>query len=145
MNKRGLEFKSMIFSVIVFSAVMIAAGAIITSWGVKYNSGVTSDLESLSKLESTAGTVQGQQDTLNPNTQDPGVDAEANTFKGAFGIIGRTFAIFTDVYGEEGIIEGLSNRIGLPDYVKLMIISLITAAIAFTIVAIVFRLGRSSA
>jgi hypothetical protein len=143
MNKRGLQLQNAFYALIVFSVIMISIGIVINSSSSYYNSGVTSDLGSLNRLNEVSGEVNTQTTKLSPTDPDPGQDAESNTFRGVYGIISNIYSPFKQVFGQDGIIDELSFRFGIPDYVRIMLISMILIAFTMALVGIIFRLGRT--
>ena len=145
MNKKGLQFKDAFFSIIGFSLIIIAVGLIITNWSDAYGSGVSSDLGEYNKLSDLSETATGQKGVLSPNDPDPSQDAEANTFKGVYGIITGTFSSFDLVFGSDGMLQSVKDRFHIPNYIIQAIITFMLFSITFAIIAIVFRLSRSTA
>jgi len=140
-----MELKSGLFSIIIVSIMVIAIGIIVNGWSEDYNSGVTSDLENYDNLNKSYGVSIEQRGNINPASGEAGTDSESLTFRGAYGIITGIYESFDLVFGENGMVDSVSERFGLPDYLKQGIIALMIISITFTIIAIVFRLSRSSA
>ena len=132
MNKKGLELKNMLFSVIVISMVVIAVGVVVGEWSSNYNSGLTYDLEEYESLDEFSNQAQDQRGKITPTDPDPGTgDFEGKLFRGGYGIIGGIFAPFNVVFS---MFESLENRFGIPSYVgkgilALMFFSIITLII----------------
>ena len=145
MNKKGLELKQGLFSIIAVSLAVIATGTIITSWDDKYNSGVSSDLDVFNKLNETSDFAGSSRGRISPNDPDPSEDAEANTYRGVYGILTNIFTSFDTVMGNDGMINEVTNRYGIPDYIRQGIIAMILLGITFALIAIIFRLGRGTA
>jgi len=146
LGKEGrIELKSAFFAIIAVSMIIIAVGVIIESWNTDYGSGLTSDLGSFNTLTNVSDTASSQQGNINPQSGEASSDFETETFRGAYGIITNIFAPFRIVFGDGGMIDSVTERLGLPDYVRQGIVTMMVFALVFTIVAIVFRLGRSSA
>jgi len=140
-----LQLKSAFFALIVVGIVVTAVGVIINGWNETYNSGLVSDLgdyDQMSSVSAEAGTQQGK---LSPNDPDPGTDAESSTFRGVYGVISNIYAPFRVVFGNNGMIDSVTERFGLPDYLRQGIVTMIVIAFTFTLVAIIFRLARGSA
>jgi len=145
MNKRGIEFKSAFFAIIAISMVVVAVGVIVEQWDTAYSSGLSSDLGDFNKLDDVSVTARSQQEGVISQTADPGADFEATTFRGVFGIINNIFDPFRIVFGDNGMLDSVTERFGMPDYVRQGIVTMMIIAITFTLVAIIFRLPRSSA
>ena len=145
-NKRGLNFKDSFFAIIVVGMVIAAMGVIIGEWDTQYNSGVVYDLgDDFNKLTEVSGTAQIEQGRLSPNDADPGSDFESNTFRSAYGIISNIFAPFRVVFGEGGMIDAVTDRLGLPDYIRVGLVTLMVFGMIWAIVAIIFRIPGGSA
>ena len=140
-----MEFKTTFFAIIIFSVLMIAVGVIINQRNSAYNTGITSDLEGLNKLEDVGAVAEEHQDDISPQSGEASSDFETETFRGGYGTILKAYDDLRSVYGEGGIIDSLTTRYGIPDYIRRAFIYMVSIAILFGIVAIVFRLGRTSA
>lgn len=145
LGKKGLEFRSAFFSIIMFSAIIIAIGVIISDSNDKYNSGIDYDLGGLNKLDAVSEDANLQKGKITPDDPDPGTDAEAKTFRGVYGILTNLFDSFEIVFGEDGMLGTVADRFGVPAYVIQMIIAFMVIGIAFALIAVIFRLGRSTA
>ncbi len=139
-----MEISKAFYSIIVFSMIMAAAGLIITEWSIDYNSGVTSDLGELNKISLASTEAKSIQGKISPQTGEASSDFETDTFRAGYGILTSIFSPFRIVFGEDGMIDSVVERFGLPDYLWNGIIAMILFAIIFTIIAIIFRLGRTN-
>ncbi len=143
-DKRGLELKNAFFAILVFSIVIIAVGVIVGEWGTKYNSGVTSDLEEYNTLPEVYSDIQTQKGKITPDDPEPQrQDAESSTFLGSYGIMTTVFKSFDLVLNEGGMLDSISDRFDIPDYVVQFLVAAMTVAIIFTLVAIVFRRNKA--
>lgn len=140
MNKKGLQFKLAFFAVVVASMAIIAVGVIIGEWNTQYESGLQYDLGSYNKLNDISGSAESQQATLSPDSPDTDSNFESSTFRSAYGVITKIFLPFEVVFGKEGLIAALTNRFGLPDYVRQGIVAMSIFAFIFALVAIIFRI-----
>jgi len=140
-----MEFKSAFFAIIITSMIVIAVGVIIGGWAIEYDSGLSSDLGDYNKLTNASNDAQSQQGRISPQSGEASSDFETETFRGGYGIITNIFQPFRVVFGDNGMIDSVTERLGLPDYVRQGIVAMMVFAITFSIVAIVFRLSRSSA
>ena len=143
MDKRGVQLKSSFFAVIVVSMVIIAVGIIIGEWDTKYQSGLNYDLSEYEDLSTFSGEAQTQKGQITPQDADPGTgDFEGQTFRGAYGILGRIFLPFNSIFN---MLESIETRFGLPSYVMEGVLTLMFFSLIFGLVAIIFRLGRTTA
>lgn len=143
MNKKGMQFQSSLFAIIVVGIVISAIGVIITGFNANYHSGLEYDLGSYDKSGDIKEITRTQRSGISEQDPAPGTDAEANTFKAAFGIIQNIFSPYQVVIGEGGLIDSVTDRFGIPDYIRIGIMTMITLAIIFAIVLVIFRLGRT--
>ena len=143
LNKKGLQFKTTFFAVIVVSMAIIAAGTIVGEWSGKYNSGLTYDLGEYNNLDEMAQEAQTQQGRVTPDDPDPssGADFEGKMLRGAYGIIGRIFTPFVAVWN---MFESVEKRFGLPSYIAEGVIAMITFALITTLMALFLRQLRTN-
>lgn len=133
----------MFFAIVVASAVIIATGVIIGGWDSVYQSGINYDLEQYEQLDEFKTEAGIQEDKVTPKDDDTGTgDFEGKVVGGGFGIIGRIFAPYNTI---RNMLVNVGNDLGLPYYVTDTIFTLMVFAIIFSVVAIIFRLSRSSA
>jgi len=145
-DKRGLEFKLAFFAIVAVSMVIIATGAWIGEWNEDYSAGLTYDLgEDFDRLDTLSGEASKQQGNITVRTSSQGEDFEGTSIRAGFGILQNMYAPFRVVFGEGGMLDALTDRFGLPDYVRQGIVTMMIMAITFAIVAIIFRLNRRSA
>lgn len=144
MNKKGLEFRSALFSIIMFSAVIIAFGVIISDSSSKYGSNIDYDLGELNKLDDVSQDANTQKGRISANDPDPGTDAEANTFRGVYGVLTNIYSSLSLVFGEDGMLGQVADRFGVPAWVIQMIVAFMVIGITFALIAVIFRLGRSA-
>jgi len=140
-----MEFRSTMFAIIVFGVVITAVGISVNEWSTAYGSGVVYDLGEYDKSSDIASFASEQKGSISPNDPDPGNDAEANTFRGAFGILASIYEPFRLVFGDNGMIDSITERFGAPDFVRQALVSLFIVSITFALIAVVFRLNRTSA
>ena len=134
-----MEFKLVFFAIVLVGILVTAVGVIVNDMGVEYNSGVTSDLGSYDKVGETSDYVNVYQGNISTQSGEASIDPETVTYKGVFGIIANIFKPFTIV---TSMIDDTFERFGLPDYVKIGIITMIIASVVFTLIAIIFRTNR---
>jgi len=140
-----MNFKAMLWSILIFSMIIVAVGVGVDTWSDKYNTGITSDFDDLNKRNEIIGTAETQKGSLNPQSGEASSDFETETFRGGYGIITNIFSSLRVIFGEDGMIDSIGERFGIPFYVIGTIIAMFIIAITFAIVAVVFRLGRGSA
>lgn len=140
-----MEFKSTIWAIVMFSMILIAAGVIVNERAGQYDSPLTSDLGEFDKLGDVATSTETQQGSINPQSGEASSDYESETFRGGYGIITNIFSPLRVVFGEGGILQSAGERWGVPSYILQGFVTMFILAIIFGIVAIVFRLGRTSA
>jgi len=141
-NKKGLQFKSAFFSVIVLSMAIIAVGIIVDDWNTTYDAGLTPDLDDYDKLDEVSGTAKSQKEGITVKSSNTGEQFEDTSIRGVFGILNNIYAPFRVVFGDGGMIDSVTERFGLPDYIRQGIVTMIIMAITFALVAIFFRLSR---
>ena len=145
-SKKGLEFKSAFFAIIAFALIIAAVGTIIGDWNATYNSGLTYDLQEYDKSSELATEMQGQKESISPQTADTGTgDFEGTILRGVFGVISDLYRPFDIVFGNGGMLDSITERFGIPDYVRQGLVTMMIAAITFTLIAILFRMPRTSA
>lgn len=131
-----MEFKLTFYAVIVIGMMITAVGVIINDMGVEYGSGVTSDLGIYDKVGEATDYIEGYQGNINPQSGEANTDPEQITYRGAYGIIAGIFKPFTML---SSMLDSLFERFGIPNYVKQGLLSMMIAAVVFTLVAIIFR------
>jgi len=140
-----MNFKNAIFAIIITGLIIATATIILGGWASQYNSGITSDLDEYNQIGELSDTATEHQGKINPQSGEASSDFETDTFRGVYGIITNIFAPFRIVFGSGGMIDSLAERFGIPEIYIQVIITMMVFAIIFGIVAIIFRLSRSSA
>lgn len=145
MNRKGLQLVLAFYAVLAVSMVIIGVGVVIEDWNSAYDAGLTYDLQDFDRLDDTYSEARGQEGTISPEGVDPGSSFEDTTFRGVFGIINSIYKPFRVVFGNGGMIDAVTERFGIPDYIRQTIVAMMVFAITFAIVAIIFRLpgGRT--
>lgn len=143
MNRKGLELKSSMFAILIVGVFAVASGIILSGWNNQYNSGLTPDLEGFNKIDIISEQTKTQQGKISTNDPDPGSDAEANTFRGVYGILANIYEPFRIVFGEGGMIDSVTDRFGIPNYIRQTLVTMMIASLTFAIAAIIFRIGRT--
>lgn len=145
MNKRGVQLKSAFFAIIVFGLAITAVGIIIDGWSDYYGSGINYDLQGYDKTSSISSTVNEQEQQLSPQSPEIDSNYETNTFRSVYGIVTNILNPFRVVFGNGGMIDNVTERFGIPDYIRIALVTMMISAFLFTLVAIIFRLLRESA
>jgi hypothetical protein len=141
-DKRGLQFKAALFALITVSMVLYGIGVWVGSWNTQYNSGLTYDLgdyEKLDELSSYASSSKGNVSVRSSFDTTGSGDFEGTSLRGAFGVINNIFTPFNVLLGEGGLIDSIEDRFGIPNYITIGFISLMTIAIIFSLIALFFR------
>lgn len=125
--------------------IIIAAGVIITEQATRYESTAVSNLGELNRIDTISEKAESWTGNINPQSGEASSDYESETYRGGYGIITSIFSPLRVVFGEDGIVHSIAGRYGIPDYVTKSIVTMFSIAIIFGIVAIIFRLGRTSA
>jgi hypothetical protein len=143
MNKKGATLKMSFFAVIAVSMMVISIGILMSEYSQR--SGVSSDssFQDLNKLDQISSNVESQVGSITPNDPDPGTDAEANTFKAVFGVLTNIFQPFEIVFGEDGMLDYLRVKYDIPSWVIKGVVSMMVVSLVMTLIAIIFRLGKS--
>jgi len=144
-DKRGLEFRSAFFTVVVMSMVIIAAQVILNGWEDSYDSSIQTDLSNYDKLDEVSTEASSQQGKVTIKSSNTGEEFEGTSIRGVFGILNNIYAPFRVVFGDGGMIDSITERFGIPDYIRQGIITLMIFSITFALVAVLFRLPRRSA
>lgn len=139
-----MEFKGAIWGLLIFSMIIVAASVIINENATMYGSGISSDLEQdFNKLDDLSNTAESQKGKISPQSGEANSDFETGTFKGVYAIITNIFEPFRMIFGDNGMIDAITERFGIPNYVRITIVTGLIFSIIFGLVAIIFRLGKS--
>jgi len=144
-DKRGLEFKSAYFAVVVVSMLVIAVGVMISEWNEDYSSGITYDLGEYNRLNDTTSTASEYEGNISVRSSTEGENFEGTALRAVFGFLNNIFKPFRIVFGQDGMIASITERVGAPSWLRQGIINLMIFSVLFTLVAIFFKLPRSSA
>lgn len=140
-DKRGLSLKAGLFAIIAFSIAIIASGVWVDSWATSYDSDLTSDFDDYNKLDDLSGDAEKYRGNLSVSSSSEGQDFEGTTIRAAFGILNTIFRPFQTVFGNGGMLDSLTERFGIPDYIRQGAVTLMVLAIVFALIAIFF--GRN--
>ena len=127
-NKNGLSFKLAFFALIAFSILIIAVGTWINEWNEDYSSGLTYDLGGLDKLDEVSEEAESQQSGISIKSTNTGEEFEGTSIRG--------------VFGDGGMLDNVTERFGIPDYLRQALVAMMVIGITFTLVGIFFRLNR---
>ena len=146
-DKKGLEFKSALYSLIVMSMMIIGIGVWIGDWNEKYDSGLTYDLGEYERLDELSSYASGTKEDISVRgTVDTASgDFEGTSLRGAFAIINNIFQPFRVVFGQGGLIDSIEDRWGIPNYITMGFVSIAVLGIIFSIIALFFRRPTTSA
>lgn len=145
-DKRGLIFKNAFFAVLIVSAAVLATITWIDQWNTDYGTSITTDLDEFDSLNETSVESTRQQGNISVKSSfSKEDDFEGSTLRGVFAVINDIYRPFRVVFGEGGWVDDLTDRWGIPDYVRRMVISMMIFAITFAIIAILFRKSEGQA
>lgn len=139
MNKKGLVFRDAFFAIIIVSMAIIAIGVWVSDWNTQYSSGLTYDLGEYSELDSMSGQASAQKGNVSVKSSFATGDFEGTSIRGVFGVLNNIYTPFRVVFGDGGMIDSVTERWGLPDYVRQGFITMMIIAITFALIAIFFR------
>jgi len=142
MNKKGLQFKSSLFAIVIVGLVVFAIGIWFGEWNTSYGSGVTYDLGEYNQISNISDTASEQQGSINIDSANTGESFEGTSIRGVFGVLNNIYKSFRIVYN---MIDSVTDRFGLPPIVSQVLVTLIIISITFALVVIIFRLGRTTA
>ena len=143
--KKAVQFKLAFFAIVAISMAVLAYATIIDQQAIKYGTSAVSEVGGYNNLDAVSQTAESYESSLTPEDPEPGEDAETGTFRGVYGIITGLFSAFNLVTGPGGMIDSAVTQLGLPTYVRQGIVTLMFIAIAFSLVAVIFRLSRGIA
>ena len=144
-NKKGLMFKNVFFAVIIVGVVIVAVGSLINGWNTAYSSGMVYKLDEFNQISAMSAEANSSSNKITLNDPDPGTDAESSTYRGVYGIISNIYAPFRVVFGDNGMIDSVTEKFGFPDYMRQAVVAMMIIAFTFALVAIIFRLSKGSA
>ena len=146
MNKKA-EFKisSAFYALVLVSAMVIATGIWVGEWNDTYDSGLSSDLDTFNKLANVSDTASSYEGNISVKSSTQGEEFEGTVLRGVFGFLNNIFKPFQVVLGDGGMVDSLTDRWGIPDYVRITVVTVATFAMVFALVRIFFRLPKRSA
>lgn len=137
-----MEFKQVLWAVTIFGMVIIAMSVMVDQTSLRYGKSINNDLTDLDKSSDAKYYANQSSGRINPQSGEASSDYEAETFRGAYGIITNIFSSLRMIYGDDGVFQNLADKFEVPSYILTGIITMFVFAIIFAIIAIVFRLGR---
>jgi len=139
-NNKGLVFKNAFYAIIVASVAIIALGLWIDEWNTDYGSGLTVDFDDFDKLDEISNEAIGQQGNISIKSSfTEGADFEGTSLRGVFAVLNDLYRPFRVMFGEGGMLDSLTDRWGMPDYIRQGLVTLMIMSITFAIIAIFFR------
>jgi hypothetical protein len=144
MDSKGLSFKLATFSLIAASLMIIAIGAWINDWNDIYDSGIAYDLDEYDESDTLSGQAQTQRDRIFVKSTNTGEEFEGTSLRGVFGVLNSIYSSFAIVFGDNGMLDSLQNRFGIPDYPMQSLVNFMTIAIIFALIAVFFKLPRKA-
>jgi len=139
-DKRGLVFKNAFFAILVASAAVIAIGLWVDEWNTDYDAGLTYDLDDFDKLDEVSGEAVGQEGNVSVQSSFRGSeDFEGTSLRGVFRVLNDLYRPFRVVFGEDGMIDTLEDRWGMPEFISQVLLAMMIMAITWAIIAIFFR------
>jgi len=140
-DKRGLVFKNAFFAILIASAAFVALGVWIDAWNTDYIAGLTVDFDDYDKLDEISGEAIGQEGNISIKSSfNEGTDFEGTSLRGVFSVLNDLYRPFRVIFGEGGMIDSLTDRWGMPDYIRQLLVAMMIFAITFAIIAIFFRI-----
>ena len=136
-----MEIKNALFSIVAMSMMIIAIGVIIGDWNNQYDSGLTYDLESdYNKLSSISGTAEEQEGriTVSSASSSESGDFEGTSIRAAFGILNTIYTPFQVVFGNGGMLDAVTERFGIPDYIRQGFVTIMVFGLTFALIMIFF-------
>jgi len=145
-DKRGLIFKNAFFAILIASVAIIAIGLWVDEWNTDYSAGLTLDLDDFDKLDEVSGEAVGQEGNVSVQSSFRGSeDFEGTSLRGVFRVLNDLYRPFRVVFGEGGMIDSLTDRWGMPDYIRQGLVAMMIIAITFALIAIFFRKAGGTA
>jgi len=144
LNKKGVSLSSSLLSIVGISILVIAVGVALAGWDTAYSSDISSDLEEFNKLNELSDYTKTTKSDLGSSTPQPEENTETSTFRSSFGVIANIFSAFDIVLGENGMIDNVTDKYGIPNYIRQGIITIIAIVLIFSFIAVIFRqIGRT--
>lgn len=143
-NKKALSFKMAMFSLIAVSLMILAVGAWINDWNDIYDSGIAYDLDEYDQSDTLSDEAESQKDMIVVKSTDTGEEFEGTSIRGVFGVLNSLYESFRIVFGDDGMLDSIQNRFGIPDYPMQSLVNFMIVAITFALIAVFFKLPRKS-
>ena len=139
-DKRGLVFKNAFFAIIIASVAILAVSVWVGEWNTDYGDGLTVDLADYDQLDEVSGEAVDQEENIAVKTSfNKGDDFEGTSLRGVFAVLNDLYRPFRVAFGEGGMLDSLTDRWGIPDYVRQALVAMMIIAITWAIIAIFFR------
>ena len=138
-DKKGLQLNLALYAVVAISVVVLAAAAIISDWNTTYSSGITYDLGDYNKLDNFSSTAEQQRGNISASSSSQSdSNFEGTTLRAVFGVVNTIYTPFKVVFGNGGMIDALTDRWGMPDYIRQALVTVMVFALTFAIITIFF-------
>ena len=125
-DKKGLVFKNAFFAILVVSVTFVALGVWIGEWNTDYDSGITLDFDDYNKLDEVSNEAIGQEGNISVKSSfNEGNDFEGSSLRGIFAVLNDLYRPFRVVFGENQMLDSLTERWGMPDYIQKMLLTMI--------------------
>jgi len=142
-NKKAFELSSAFFALVVVSMIVVALGVWTNEWNTDYSSGLVYDLEGdFDKSSRLSGEAGGQKGNLTVRSSTQGTDFEGTSIKGIFGVLNNIYSPFRIVFGDNGMLDSLTDRFGIPNYIRQGFVTIMIMAITYTLIMLLFRLSK---
>jgi len=139
-DKRGLVFKNAFFAILIVSVSFVALGVWIDEWNTDYSSSITLDFDDYNKLDEVSNEAIGQEGNISVKSSfNKADDFEGTSLRGVFAVLNDLYRPFRVIFGEGGMLDSLTDRWGMPDYIRQTLVTMMIIAITFAIIAIFFR------
>lgn len=143
LNKRGLLLNKVFISLAIAGVMILIAGQWLGDWSGIYDSGINYDLTEYSTLDNLTKEADLQRGKVTPEDDSLGTgDYEGKIMGGGFGLLGRIFKPFSMVFN---MFQSLEKRFSLPTYIAETMLVILTFSLIYALVAIIFKIGRTSA
>lgn len=148
-SKKGVELKIALFAVIAVGLFVVAATVNLQRWDVTdagpiYESGISTqaqqDLQPFDSSDEISTQIEADRQSISQSSGAEG-DAEGNIFQAVFGIVVIIPKTLNLVFGSNGMLDALATRFGIENYVIVGVATLMSIALIWAIIAIVFRRG----
>lgn len=142
-DKGGFNFSSAFYALLSISVITIALGIWVSDWSEDYGAGLNYDLTEYDALGDLSTEAQDQREGIVIKSSAQDDSFEGTSIRGVFGVLNNIYEPFRVLFGEGGMLDSLTDRFGLPNYIRQLFVTAIVMAITFSLVIVFFRLPRS--